>query len=95
MKFLPVLILTLILPLTMHSQQRLRDHGIELGVLRPGKWNAITDVPGVAVGHTTLVEGDAVRVRPGVPGVDFDGPEVFLLASQPDSSVCGIHVESF
>lgn len=61
MKYLLVLILTLILPLTMHSQQRLRDHGIELGVLRPGKWNAITDVPGVAVGHTTLVEGDAVR----------------------------------
>jgi hypothetical protein len=36
-----------------------------------------------------------LRVRPGVPGVDFDGPEVFFLASQPDSSVCGIHVESF
>ncbi|WP_435220525.1 P1 family peptidase [Streptomyces sp. Tue6028] len=27
----------------------------------PGRWNAITDVPGVEVGHVTLVEGDAVR----------------------------------
>lgn len=40
----------------LHSQQRLRDYGIELGVLRPGTHNAITDVPGVAVGHTTLIE---------------------------------------
>ena len=28
---------------------------------RPGRYNAITDVPGVEVGHVTLVEGDAVR----------------------------------
>jgi D-aminopeptidase len=27
----------------------------------PGRWNAITDVPGVEVGYTTLVEGDSVR----------------------------------
>jgi L-aminopeptidase/D-esterase-like protein len=27
----------------------------------PGPWNAITDVPGLEVGYTTLVEGDAVR----------------------------------
>ena len=40
----------------LHSQNRLRDHGIELGVLRPGTHNAITDVPGVSVGHTTLIE---------------------------------------
>lgn len=30
----------------------------------PGPWNAITDVPGVAVGYTTLIEGDG----PLVPG---------------------------
>jgi D-aminopeptidase len=46
----------------LHSQKkRLRDHGIELGVLRPGPLNAITDVPGVAVGHTTLIEADSIR----------------------------------
>jgi D-aminopeptidase len=27
----------------------------------PGRWNAITDVPGVEVGYTTLVSGDSVR----------------------------------
>jgi len=53
--------LILLLPVTMHSQQRLRDYGIELGVMHPGKWNAITDVPGVAVGHSTLIVGDSVR----------------------------------
>jgi D-aminopeptidase len=46
----------------MHGQhKRIREAGIELGVLPPGKMNAITDVPGVRVGHTTLVLGDSVR----------------------------------
>jgi len=40
---------------------RLRDLGIAPGHHPPGPSNAITDVPGVRVGHTTLVEGDAVR----------------------------------
>jgi len=29
--------------------------------MSPGKTNTITDVPGVAVGHTTLIEGDNIR----------------------------------
>jgi D-aminopeptidase len=40
---------------------RLRDLGIATGILAPGSLNAITDVAGVRVGHTTLVEGDSVR----------------------------------
>lgn len=40
---------------------RARDFGIEPGILSPGKWNAITDVEGVAVGHHTIIEGDSVR----------------------------------
>jgi D-aminopeptidase len=40
---------------------RARDLGIEIGSLPPAVLNAITDVPGVRVGHTTLVEGDSVR----------------------------------
>ena len=40
---------------------RARDLGIEIGTLPPGELNAITDVPGVRVGHTTVVEGDSVR----------------------------------
>jgi L-aminopeptidase/D-esterase-like protein len=39
---------------------RARDLGIPFGGT-PGRWNAITDVPGVEVGYTTLIEGDAVR----------------------------------
>ena len=38
--------------------RRLRDFGLICGTLEPGPLNAITDVPGVAVGHCTLSEGD-------------------------------------
>jgi len=41
---------------------RARDHGIVLGRLRPGPFDAITDVAGVRVGHTTLIRGDGPRV---------------------------------
>jgi D-aminopeptidase len=37
---------------------RARDLGIRIGRLEPGPNNAITDVAGVRVGHTTLVSGD-------------------------------------
>ena len=40
---------------------RARDLGIAIGSGEPGPLNAITDVPDVRVGHTTLVDGDAVR----------------------------------
>jgi D-aminopeptidase len=40
---------------------RARDLGIAPGVLAPGQFNAITDVPGVTVGHVTLSEGEGVR----------------------------------
>jgi len=40
---------------------RARQLGITPGVLSPGPLNAITDVQGVLVGHTTLIEGDSVR----------------------------------
>jgi D-aminopeptidase len=40
---------------------RAPDLGIAIGTLPPGALNAITDVPGVRVGHTTLVEGSEVR----------------------------------
>ena len=41
---------------------RARDLGIQIGVGRPGPHNAITDVPGVRVGHTTIVRGDGPLV---------------------------------
>jgi D-aminopeptidase len=40
---------------------RARDLGIAIGDGTPAPLNAITDVAGVRVGHTTLIEGDAVR----------------------------------
>jgi D-aminopeptidase len=40
---------------------RARQLGIAPGVLTPGPLNAITDVEGVLVGHTTLVVGDSIR----------------------------------
>ena len=35
--------------------------GIRIGELEPGPNDAITDVAGVRVGHTTLIEGESVR----------------------------------
>jgi D-aminopeptidase len=49
------------------DRPRARDLGIAPGLLQPGPRNAITDVPGVKVGHVTLVAGD--RVRTGVTAV--------------------------
>lgn len=40
------------------ERKRARDLGIKLGRLTPGRWNAITDVEGVRVGHTTLISGE-------------------------------------
>ena len=56
--FLSILLITISFTL---SAQRARDYGIEIGVMKPGALNAITDVPGVKVGHKTLVDGDNIR----------------------------------
>lgn len=55
--------------------QRPRDYGIEIGIFKPGKENAITDVPGVKVGHTTLVEGE--NIRTGVTAIIPHDKDVF------------------
>jgi D-aminopeptidase len=52
---------------------RLRDLDLAIGSLPTGPHNAITDVSGVRVGHTTLIEGDAVRTGVTVV-VPHDGP---------------------
>lgn len=55
-------IIAFLLVTDLYSQQkRVRDYGIEVGVLKTGKNNAITDVFGVKVGHTTIIEGEDVR----------------------------------
>lgn len=40
--------------------QRARDLGLACGALPPGPLNAITDVPGLRVGHRTVREGDVL-----------------------------------
>jgi D-aminopeptidase len=47
--------------LTDERRPRARDIGLVVGVLPAGRWNAITDVSGVRVGHATLLRGEAVR----------------------------------
>ncbi len=45
-------------PRSSPTRRRLRELGIVIGTLPTGKWNAITDVPGVKAGHCTRIEGD-------------------------------------
>jgi D-aminopeptidase len=46
---------------TANGRPRARELGIAPGTLSPGPLNAITDVTGVRVGHTTVVDGNTVR----------------------------------
>jgi len=43
------------------SRPRVREFGLRVGVMEPGPLNAITDVPGVLVGHKTLIQGKSIR----------------------------------
>jgi D-aminopeptidase len=58
------------------AQARARELGIQPGIFRPGPLNAITDVAGVRVGQTTIIEGDAVRT--GITAVFPHGGNPFL-----------------
>jgi len=46
---------------TANERPRARDVGLIVGTFPTGNLNAITDVDGVKVGHTTIVEGDDIR----------------------------------
>ncbi|MER3427388.1 MAG: aminopeptidase [Pyrinomonas sp.] len=72
--------------MAQENRPRVREAGIIVGILPTGPLNAITDVVGVAVGHTTIVRGDDVRTgvtailphagnifREKVPGAVFVG----------------------
>jgi D-aminopeptidase len=59
---------------------RLRDLGIATGILPPGKWNAITDVPGVRVGYATLIRDVPSAARTGVTAIWPRGPEIWTDA---------------
>ncbi len=57
------------------ARGRIGDFNIRIGVLSKGKWNAITDVDGVKVGHVTLIKGDSVRT--GVTAILPHGGNLF------------------
>ncbi|HSE34451.1 MAG TPA: P1 family peptidase [Pyrinomonadaceae bacterium] len=54
---------------------RARDIGLKIGILPAGSLNALTDVPGVLVGHTTIVRGD--NIRTGVTAILPHGGNLF------------------
>lgn len=70
----------------VNKRPRAREAGVLVGILPVGPLNAITDVIGVTVGHTTIIRGDNVRTgvtailahqgnlfREKVPGAVFVG----------------------
>ena len=71
--FLIIFFLTLSLTFfSAEDRPRMREFGIETGIIEPGEWNAITDVPGVKVGQVTLIEGE--NIRTGVTAIlPYDG----------------------
>ncbi len=68
----------------MTTRPRARDLGIRIGRIKPGRYNAITDVAGVRVGHTTISEGAGKLVpgkgpiRTGVTAILPHGGDMFL-----------------
>lgn len=58
------------------DRPRARDLGITVGVFAPGEYNAITDVDGVRVGHTTVVEPP--NVRTGVTAIVPHGGNAYF-----------------
>ncbi len=84
------------------KRTRAREAGIVVGVLPTGPLNAITDVAGVTVGHTTLIKGDSVRTgvtailphggnlfREKVPGAVFIGNAFGKLAGSTQVNELG------
>lgn len=64
------LLLSVIGSIAAQERPRARDIGLVVGILPTGELNAITDVDGVKVGHSTIIEGDDIRtgVTAIIPG---------------------------
>lgn len=61
--------------LSAQDRKRARDYDIHIGVMTPGKYNAITDVPGVTVGQVTIIKTDSIRT--GVTAIIPHGGNLF------------------
>jgi D-aminopeptidase len=71
---------------TAAGKPRARSLGIGFGGT-PGRWNAITDVPGIEVGYVTLIEGS--HIRTGVTAIHPRG-----MASPGDPVAAGFHSQN-
>jgi D-aminopeptidase len=84
------------------NRPRAREAGVVVGVLPTGPLNAITDVDGVLVGHTTIIRGDNIRTgvtaivphsgnlfREKVPGAVFVGNGFGKLAGSTQVNELG------
>jgi D-aminopeptidase len=95
MRLIAILMLVCCSPLFAQdtNRPRAREAGIVVGILPTGPVNAITDIPGVAVGQKTIVQGDNIRTgvtailphtgnlfREKVPGAVFVGNAFGKLA---------------
>lgn len=104
MKFIALALIMISIPLLAQdvSRPRARDVGIIVGILPTGPLNAITDIPGVAVGHKTLIQGDSIRTgvtailphtgnlfRDKVPGSVFVGNAFGKLAGSTQVNELG------
>src|SRR4026208_269476 len=86
----------------MQTRPRAREFGVTVGILPTGPLNAITDVDGVLVGHTTIIRGDNIRTgvtailphsknlfREKVPGAVFVGNGFGKLAGSTQVNELG------
>jgi len=73
--FLFIFLTLFSLGLQSQERKRIRDYGLEPGMMKTGRWNAITDVEGVLVGHQTLILGDSIRT--GVTVIQPHGGNLF------------------
>jgi D-aminopeptidase len=70
--------------LNQHEKKRAEDLGLKIGWYKRGRFNAITDVPGVRVGHATLISGEGTLepgsgpVRTGVTAILPHKGDVFM-----------------
>ena len=62
-------------PPETEKRPRAREIGLKVGILPTGKLNAITDVPGVLVGHRTIIQGD--KIRTGITAILPHGGNLF------------------
>jgi D-aminopeptidase len=77
MRMMMAMLVCVLANATVHATERprARDVGVVVGVMPTGPRNAIVDVPGVRVGHATVIEGDDVRT--GVTAILPHGGDLY------------------